>query len=411
MSSSIKTLAKRALPYAARAGDIVLSQTAVGKANRALRQVKNAAVLYEDLVSAAKALGVDKVKLPHMFGGNPTVTPGVMGPGISSGYQYTNRPPRFNTRGQANGKVVVTHRELVASVDPVGSSWGMDSDFNGILINPGNYALFPWLATIATSYDKYVFRKLVFEYVPTCATTKEGRVILSIDVDASDSQPATYQEHMATMNAKSSTPWMPLTLAHWALPKTPKFIRNNWLLIAPHPASDFCGKLFSSNSGFTGSVGDIFVSYVVELMDPQSVIPPAVGYTQITTPSATDPMGFGAGVTTAMVGTVPVELYADGSDSFFTFPMPGVYSIDIMLRNTAAGLSSPILAGNAAGRYQMFSIASDGKTIAFKFLVYVTVARQYIKFHITGTPLTATFTVSPIPYATYNTLITNMTSF
>lgn len=61
-----------------------------------------------------------------------------------------------------NGCVRVTHREFV---DDIRTSVAPDQ--RRFIITPTNSALFPWLATFATSFEQYRLMGMVVEYVPT----------------------------------------------------------------------------------------------------------------------------------------------------------------------------------------------------------------------------------------------------
>lgn len=53
-------------------------------------------------------------------------------------------------------------------------------------ISATNKYMFPWLAPLASGYEKYRFRKLSFLFRSTAATTSSGLVYTAIDYDPSD---------------------------------------------------------------------------------------------------------------------------------------------------------------------------------------------------------------------------------
>jgi hypothetical protein len=71
-----------------------------------------------------------------------------------------------------------------------------------LAVNPGQASTFPWLATIADRFEKYVFTKLEFYYeheVSQFATAGTvGKAIMSFDYDAADSAPTSKQQMMDT---------------------------------------------------------------------------------------------------------------------------------------------------------------------------------------------------------------------
>lgn len=58
-------------------------------------------------------------------------------------------------------------------------------------VNPGLSATFPWLSSLANSFDKYRIHDLVIEFVPGNNVLATGNVMLSFDPNPSDSAPST----------------------------------------------------------------------------------------------------------------------------------------------------------------------------------------------------------------------------
>lgn len=58
-------------------------------------------------------------------------------------------------------------------------------------LNPGIAASFPWLNDTAASWEHYKFHSLVYEFVPSVATTTAGDIMLVPDYDPSDGPPTT----------------------------------------------------------------------------------------------------------------------------------------------------------------------------------------------------------------------------
>ncbi len=91
-------------------------------------------------------------------------------------------------------------------------------------INPGQSTLFPWLSRQATQWEKYVFQKLEFYYkreVSEFATAgAAGKVIFSVDFDASDAPPTTKQQmedsvpHADSMPSENLSLILPVSQMH-----------------------------------------------------------------------------------------------------------------------------------------------------------------------------------------------------
>jgi len=82
-------------------------------------------------------------------------------------------------------------------------------------VNPGQNALFPWLSKEASLYERYVFTQLEFYYktlLNAISATAVGKVVYSMDFDASDAPPTTKQQAMDSEPAESCAPWENMAL-------------------------------------------------------------------------------------------------------------------------------------------------------------------------------------------------------
>lgn len=76
----------------------------------------------------------------------------IMGKGILS-------PPEV-VNSLNHGGVIIRHREYIADIDAQSADFTIQS----FSINPGLSSTFPWLSAVATAYEEYEFRGLVFEF-------------------------------------------------------------------------------------------------------------------------------------------------------------------------------------------------------------------------------------------------------
>jgi len=108
----------------------------------------------------------------------------------------------------------IVEDEYIAEV--IGGSTGANFNNTAYAINPGQAGTFPWLSKIAQQWEKYHFNMLEFYYKPevtgfaTAGTT--GKVIFSVDFDASDSPPASKQQMEDTIPHVDSMPSVPLRM-------------------------------------------------------------------------------------------------------------------------------------------------------------------------------------------------------
>jgi len=166
----------------------------------------------------------------------------------------------------------VTHRELInASVNGT-TSYTIVGSYP---LQPGLATTFPWLSTIATSYEQFRFHKLIFHYVPFVATSTSGTTMLMADYNASDAVPTTETQFMDHPGATSAAVWEHISFRcslsdlHALGPR--RYIRN--CATAGDIKTFDCGNFYiaSDNCASAISSGKLYVEYDVELFTPQLV--------------------------------------------------------------------------------------------------------------------------------------------
>jgi len=207
------------------------------------------------------------------------------------------------------------------------------------LINPCNSSVFPYLSTIANSFEQYIIHKLKF-YVKTEATTSTpGSVMLVCNYDPSASAFTTKQQIMEYEGAVRGAPWQS-SVEYTYRPKN-ALNRKMFNLYGSLPSSVsvndyYAGRMqmFSTNVTTGLIVGELYVEYDISLMEPvnsanmykryqlptQGIIMSSTG---ATTPwgagvptamngyeqSDSNPMGFGAGNQTITIRKHPDTSY------------------------------------------------------------------------------------------------------
>lgn len=162
----------------------------------------------------------------------------------------------------------INHSELISGVF-LGA--GAPTAYNAVKfsVNPGKFSTFPWLATVATNYDKYVFRKLRLIYMPLVSTSTGGRVGICFDYDSSDATPNTRADFFNSTRHSESAVWAPLEL-NVPVDKVERFTNT-------HTSTDsklidlgsFSYMTDASTAAASSSVGDLICEYEVELLRPQ----------------------------------------------------------------------------------------------------------------------------------------------
>jgi len=138
-------------------------------------------------------------------------------------------------------------------------------------VNPGQAAVFPWLAQIAARYEKYVFTMLEFYYkhevsqFATAGTT--GKVIYSFDYDAADAPPTSKQQQMDSDPHSDKMPCEDFVLrvdCREAFGNGPKYVRPGNLPGGADVKTYDCGLLNVGCSGTTDNttkLGELHVRY------------------------------------------------------------------------------------------------------------------------------------------------------
>lgn len=177
--------------------------------------------------------------------------------------------PRPRTRNEPNGDIVIRHREYFADVN--GSIAFASSSYG---INPGRPGSFPWLSTIARSYESYRFESLQFEFRTVASSTSTGTVILTIDYDSYDASPTSKQQALAYRSAASSQPWLGCKI----YPEREDLNKRTSYFVLPGPVTTGqdanlynTGFLYVCTAGQadTSIVGELYADYQVRLMTPQ----------------------------------------------------------------------------------------------------------------------------------------------
>lgn len=177
----------------------------------------------------------------------------------------------------AGGVVRVTHREFVGSVTN-GSVTGfaltaVSASTPGYDLNPASSIMFPWLANVATSFERYRFNSMSFKFVPSSPTSTAGRFYAAVDYDYDDPVPLTKQGLMTNASAIEVPVWMEAVLStrsnelHRDQPF--KYVstqtRNNFV----EPRTAYCGYLMCAfDTPTVNLLYDIWVEYTVEFHLP-----------------------------------------------------------------------------------------------------------------------------------------------
>lgn len=112
--------------------------------------------------------------------------PAAVGRVTSSGLTGRSRVPTLRSNGR---NITIVHTERFASVVTTTTNLEVHS----YSLNPGMAAMFPWLSDVANRFDKYKFRNVHFNYVPS-SPALSGIVSMAFDFDPNDDPPATMED-------------------------------------------------------------------------------------------------------------------------------------------------------------------------------------------------------------------------
>lgn len=154
-------------------------------------------------------------------------------------------------------------------------------------INPGSVVTFPWLSNIATAWENFKFRKCVLKFVPRCATTHTGAIIMSPDFDAADGQGVgisiTEQSMFNNVDTIDRPIWDRGTTLVLKPERLNRLYKNHATMTDGRfamssqdkktidPCQVFICSDASTGLGATFAFGKIIVEYEVELHEPQDI--------------------------------------------------------------------------------------------------------------------------------------------
>lgn len=152
-----------------------------------------------------------------------------------------------------------------------------DFRIKSLSINPGQADTFPWLSTIAKNWEKYEFKKLVFYFRSTVSgfadAGRQGKVLLSIDYDSTDSPPTNSVMMEACKPSDYRLPSESFTLAPalQLMQPAPLFVRPGPVPGSADIKTYDCGQIHIATEGIGAIdvvVGQLRVAYEVYLSTP-----------------------------------------------------------------------------------------------------------------------------------------------
>jgi len=200
-------------------------------------------------------------------GGGMSLGSPTFGAPVAYSSPTTGKAPKISTSAKCTR---IVHRELIATVNG-NTTYGVTA----YALNPGLSATFPWLYSVAGSFEQYSFRSLRFHYVTRCATSYTGSVLLSPEYDALDAAPSSEIVQAMMMGSVEDVPWRDQLISFSVPDMFPfgprKFIRTGAVVNSDLKTYDV-GQLFVGRAGCSdaNSIGKLWVEYDVDLYIPQN---------------------------------------------------------------------------------------------------------------------------------------------
>ena len=164
--------------------------------------------------------------------------------------------------------VRIQHREYITDFNGASTFTAV-----GRYINPSDEATFPWLASIANSFEMYRFNSLSFHYAPSCGTTTAGSVLLAVDYDPDDTSVVSKEQVMNMRSATRGAPWEEITMVCRPDDLARRKTLYTGATVLGNVESRFSnlGVFYACASGMSGGdgVGELYVTYDIELEIPQ----------------------------------------------------------------------------------------------------------------------------------------------
>lgn len=213
--------------------------------------------------------------------------------------------------------IIVRHKEFLCEVLS-NTAFTVNRSFR---VNPGSRTTFPWLNRIASSYQQYRIKGMVYHYVPSSGSLSSGTsnalgtVMLQTSYRSNDSPPTTKVELLNEYWSSESVPsepfCHPIECNPSENPFNVQYVRSDGTL-PPSGDSPLLYDLALTHVATSGqqaagvALGDLWVSYEIELKKP--IISSNVTsdllygyYRNASSPTFADPFGTGA----AVVGNLP----------------------------------------------------------------------------------------------------------
>lgn len=256
----------------------------------------------------------------------------------------------------ANESFTMRHREFITNVSMAGATF-TPRTFD---INPGLATTFPYLSNIATNFQEYEFKGLVFEYKSTSSValstgtnTAMGVVMMAVQYRTDAPAFTNKQQLLNTMwsvdTPPSSKALLPVECAPEENPFNVQYVRNETVTPGDPKLYDLGQLVVATEGGQAGQtnvVGELWVSYEVCLKKPIQFVDPDLFGFFATMESYSDTRPLGDIPVTIVDNTLGIVVDNVSSPNTITWPAGTTGTFIVMLDwegTSVAGCSHPTL--------------------------------------------------------------------
>lgn len=375
----------------ARAGTVASESALVAAAGKALQ--KNYPQMRKYL---SRKRGKKKKRNARRPRKNRPTDPGIQT--LSAPVAMSNIVRTSSRRTNGRGHFTVKHREYLSNQNSTTSPNGVLTLFD---VNPGLPVFASWLSGIAYNFEHYRIKSCKLMYLTSCGTDRDGRITLGFipDNDVNFVPPVNQHDMTAIGDTVSGGVWSNLSMN---IPSQGKKLVRTTTLADNEDLSLYdngIALVMVSGSDVSSSIGDLYIEYEIELMDPVLAAPPTAN---IKSNNCSAPDFFFGNVAADSVqqGSIPVFAVVDR----LYFP-PGEFLVMVEAVNTTTPGPGAITAipSNTAITFNELSRCVDGvdgttRSSYSVMIVTVSTAYSYLECSAGGTMVSAEVWVSPIRF-------------